>query len=100
MKIPKEIIVAGVTYKVDLRKKDVYSEDDCGRVSFQSRTIIIHDSGDTVTNWQTFMHELLHILSYYGHLELDINEKRHAKMDSLAVSLIDTLVRSGLLNLD
>ena len=98
MNLPKVINVAGVEYKVELLKDDVHSEDDYGRVSFQSRTIIVHDQKDSTLNWQTFMHELLHVLSHHFHLELDINEKRHSHMDVLATSLVDTLVRSGLLN--
>lgn len=99
MKFPESIVVNGVTYSIDLTRDSVYAEDEYGRVSFSSRTITIHDQDEKLVNWQTLMHELMHVFSYHFKLDLDNDEDRHDKMDTLACVLMDTLVRNKLVRL-
>jgi hypothetical protein len=99
MRFPSSIVIAGVEYQIHLTEDSVYAEDEYGRVSFSSRIITIHDQGDKFVNWQTLMHELMHVFSYHFKLDLDTDEDKHDKMDTLACVLVDTLVRNKLVRL-
>ncbi len=99
MKFPESIVVGGVEYQVHLTQDSVYAEDEYGRVSFTSRVITIHDQGDKLVNWQTLMHELMHVFSYHFKLDLDLDDAHHDQMDTLACVLVDTLVRNRLVRL-
>lgn len=94
MKFPSKVNVNGVDYEVQLTQDSVYAEDEYGRVSFTSRIITIHDQGDNMVNWQTFMHELMHVFSSHFKLDLDTDDDKHDNMDTLACVLIDTMVRN------
>lgn len=98
--IPEEIVISGVTYKVELVKDSIDAEEEYGRISFQGRVIRIQDQGDSVLNMQTLVHEIFHGLSYHYGLHLDDDEEKHESMDVLANVLVDTLVRSDILILE
>lgn len=99
MKFPSKLIVGGVEYQINLTDDSVYAEDEYGRVSFTSRIITVHNQGDHMVNWQVLMHELMHVFSYQFKLDLDTDEDKHDKMDTLACVLVDTLVRNKLVRL-
>lgn len=99
MSFPEVVEVCGVPYTVELVEDSIDSEEEYGRISFQSRVIRIQDHMDEMVNMQTLIHEVLHAISHHYALHLDDTEEKHEAMDVLASVLVDTLVRSDILPL-
>jgi hypothetical protein len=91
-KIPKKVKILGVEYKVSIvpRIQDIaggHGLDRIGQNDFLMREIRLFDMGDSVQNWQTFLHEVIHAYSFALGLKL---EKLEAP-DNEDVNIIDSI---------
>jgi len=102
--MPREMIVLGIPYQIEYcdNPADVDREKQearWGEVDYWTRTIRIYEGKRPLTDiWRTLFHELLHAIDQQLHLELFV--KREDQMDSLALGILDTLVRNGWLVLE
>jgi len=71
--IPSEINLYGDVYKVELvDKRDMYDEDGCvkdGEVSDELKEIKIRNNMTRDLSWETFWHEVFHVV--YGETGLE-----------------------------
>lgn len=83
MKIPNEIKIGGIEYKVELIDEnidDIHNAEFIGRVLFKEQKIKILNSYPVEKKFKTLLHEIIHILS--EDLKIGIEEENICRLEA------------------
>lgn len=97
MKLPKEVKISGMVYKVIPTKEPLIDGNirAYGHVDFETREITIDVSlRDEQGHMQTLLHEILHAIVYDR--DIDLGENEEIIIDQLAKGLYQVLVENKL----
>lgn len=88
MKLPKEVKISGVVYKVIPVKEPLIDGNirAYGHIDFETKEIMIDTSlGDEQGHFQTLLHEILHAIVYDR--DIDLGEKEESIIDQFVKGL-------------
>lgn len=107
MKLPEEINILGVVYKVSYVDKpsdvDIYKRESLwGQIDYWTRSIRIYNGGDRPEEdvWQVVIHEVMHGIANDLHLKPFDDPANHDDLDVLSLALVDVIFRNGWMKTD
>jgi hypothetical protein len=101
--LPKKINICGINYKILYFDKLIQVDEEgreplYGQIIFADRAIRIYkgdrDKGDIL---QTLLHEIMHGIDEHLGFSIFDNYEQHKKMDAIIKSLVDTMIRNGMI---